>query len=336
MPIRRAATLKDVAAEAGVSKVAVSVVLNGSRSNVGVSAATRQRILDSAERLHYRPNPIARSLRLRSTNVIGLYSGSEYALARGGAFLSQIIAGLQDGCEAHSKDLLVHGTFRGESVDDIYQELANGKIDGLVLHAPGNDALVNLLSKASLPCVVIASPVESIPSVVADDATGMRLIAEHLHQAGHSWVAFRPRILRHTSAQRRQTAFCQAATDLGMRVQVTPPGPSDYSLSPEEAALLDLPRERRPSAIVCWNDTSAYGLMTCCVERGVEIPTDLAIAGFDGFSLPGIPRWQLTTVRAPWRTVAKTAVDLLVAHINGEQIPQETTVPVTLKIGDTA
>jgi DNA-binding LacI/PurR family transcriptional regulator len=335
MPVRRAATLKDVAQEAGVSKVAVSVVLNGSRSNVGVSAATRQRILDSAERLHYRPNPIARSLRLRSTNVIGLYSGSQYAPARGGAFLSQIVAGLQDGCDAHSRDLLVHGAFRGQSVDDIYQELASGKIDGLVLHAPGNDALVNLLSDASLPCVVIASPVESLPSVVVDDAAGMRLVAEHLCQRGHRRVAFRQSFLRHTSSLRRASAFCESATTLGMRVQLISPGKDENELSPEESALLAGPRDERPTAIVCWNDTSAYGLMACCAERGMEIPNDLALTGFNGFTLPGIPRWRLTTVRAPWRAVAKTALELLVAHIRGDQIPRETTLPVTLEIGDT-
>jgi DNA-binding LacI/PurR family transcriptional regulator len=335
MPMRRAATLKDVAEEAGVSKVAVSVVLNGSRSNVGVSAATRQRILDSAKRLHYRPNPIARSLRLRSTNVIGLYSGSQYAPARGGVFLSQIIAGLQDGCDTHSRDLLVHGAFRGQSVDDIHQELASGKIDGLVLHAPGNDALVNLLGDASLPCVVIASPVDSLPSVVVDDAAGMRLVAEHLYQRGHRWAAFRQSFLRHTSSLRRAAAFCEAAVNLGMRVQLISPGPAEDQPSPEEAVLLSRPRNERPSAVVCWNDTSAYGMMACCAERGIDIPADLALTGFNGFSLPGIPRWKLTTVRAPWRDVAKTAVDLLVAHINGEQIPRETTLPVTLEIGDT-
>ena len=336
MPIRRAATLKDVAEQAGVSKVAVSVVLNGSRSNVGVSAATRQRILDSAERLQYRPNAIARSLRRQSTNVIGLYSGSQYAPARGGMFLSHIIAGLQDGCDTHSRDLLVHGAFRGQSVDDIYQELAGGKIDGLVLHAPDNDALVNLLSDAALPCVVIASPVESLPSVVVDDEAGMRLIAEHLYQNGHRWVAFRQSFLQHTSSKRRDAAFCRAAATLGMRVQRTLTGAAENQLSPEEDALLALPRNERPSAMVCWNDTSAYGLITCCAERGIEIPTDLALTGFNGFWLPGVPRWQLTTICAPWRAVAKTAVDLLVAHINGEHIPQETTLPVTLKIGDTA
>jgi DNA-binding LacI/PurR family transcriptional regulator len=246
MPIRRVATLKDVAEEAGVSKVAVSVVLNGSRSNskVGVSAATRQRILDSAERLHYRPNAIARSLRLQSTSVIGLYSGSQYAPARGGMFHSQIVAGLQDGCDAHSKDLLLHGAFRGQSVDDIYQELASGKIDGLVLHAPGNDALVGLLSDASLPCVVIASPVEALPSVVVDDSEGMRLVASHLHQTGHRWVAFRQSLLGHTSSRRREAAFCEAASHLGMRVQVIAPGPTENQLSPEEQDLLAAPARR--------------------------------------------------------------------------------------------
>lgn len=336
MPIRRAATLKDVAEQAGVSKVAVSVVLNGSRSNVGVSAATRQRILDSAERLQYRPNAIARSLRRQSTNVIGLYSGTQYAPARGGVFLSHIIAGLQDGCDAHSRDLLVHGAFRGQSVDDIYQELAGGKVDGLVLHAPGNDALVNLLSDASLPCVVIASPVENLPSVVVDDQAGMQLLAEHLYRAGHRWVAFRQSFLRHTSSLRREAAFGEAAARLGMRVETISPGPVEHEIGSAEAVLLASPRSERPSAMVCWNDTSAYSLISHCVERHIEVPADLALTGFDGFWLPGIPRWQLTTVCAPWRLVAKTAVDLLVARINGETIPKETTLPVTLRIGETA
>ena len=336
MPIRRAATLKDVAEQAGVSKVAVSVVLNGSRSNVGVSAATRQRILDSAERLQYRPNAIARSLRRQSTNVIGLYSGSQYAPARGGVFLSQIIAGLQDGCDTHSRDLLIHGTFRGQSVDDIYQELAGGKIDGLVLHAPGNDTLVSLLRDATLPCVVIASPIENIPSVVVDDAAGMQLIAEHLYQRGHRHVAFRQSPLRHTSSLRRETAFGEAAAKFGMLVEKIAPDVTETQINAAEIALLDLPRGERPTAIVCWNDSSAYGFINGCAEHGIELPADMAITGFDGLWLPGLPRRQLTTVCAPWRLVAKTAVDLLVAHINGENIPKETTLPVTLQTGETA
>lgn len=322
---------------AQVSTVTASVVLNGAKSsNVGVSTATRQRVLDAANRLSYRPNAVARSLRRRSTDVVGFYSGSQYAPARGGAFLSQVLAGLQDGCEEHGKDLLVHGTFRGQSVDDIYTELASGKIDALVLHAPDDDALVERLVRAPLPCVVIASPVEALPSVVVDDAGGMRLVARHLYEAGHRSVVFRHSSLRHNSARRRFDGFQEEAAALGMRVAVTSPPNMDLRFTPEEEALLPAAASaERPTAVACWNDSSAYAVLAECHERGIGVPGDLAVAGFDGYASPGVQRWQLTTVHAPWREVARTAVRLVVAHVQGKEIPKQTCLPVALRPGDT-
>lgn len=321
---------------AKVSTVTASVVLNGSRSsNVGVSSATRERVLDAANHLSYRPNAVARSLRRRSTNVVGFYSGSQYAPARGGAFLSQVLAGLQDGCEEQGKDLLVHGTFRGQSVDDIYTELASGKIDALVLHAPDSDALVERLVRTPLPCVVIASPVPALPSVVVDDAGGMRLVARHLYDRGHRSVVFRHSSLGHSSARRRFDAFQKAADELGMTYEVTKPPTIDPRFTPEEEALLTVRAGGKPTAFVCWNDSSAYAALAECLDRGIRVPEDLAVTGFDGYTYPGVPRWQLTTVHAPWREAARTAVRLLVSHVGGEEIPRETCLPVALRTGDT-
>src|SRR5438128_12275157 len=93
---RNAPTLEDVARLAGTNKASVSVVVNGSRSGGGVSEATRRRILAAAQKLQYRPNVVARSLRRRSTNVIGFYSGQGYMNARN-AYIAEIIGGLQSG-----------------------------------------------------------------------------------------------------------------------------------------------------------------------------------------------------------------------------------------------
>src|SRR5262249_8954496 len=111
--------MKDVAERAGVSKMTVSAVLNGTSTHVRVSEPTRQRVLEAARELDYRPNAVARSLRRRQTNIIGVYCGFGYMNARL-AFLSEIIGGLQEGCDCHRKDLLLHGVFRGRSVEDIY------------------------------------------------------------------------------------------------------------------------------------------------------------------------------------------------------------------------
>lgn len=115
---RTAITLKDVAGHAKVSQMTVSAVLSGKAEERRISAATRVRVQDSARLLGYQPNAVARSLRRRSTNIIGLYSGLGY-LNAANPFLAELIGGMQDACDQHRKDLLLLGTFRGLSMDDI-------------------------------------------------------------------------------------------------------------------------------------------------------------------------------------------------------------------------
>src|SRR5688500_10745180 len=102
---RRATTMQDIADQVGVSRMTVSVALHGTTSHVGVSEATRARILEAASLLSYRPNAVARSLRRRQTNIIGLYSGYGPIDPRV-TFYSQIVAGLQQACVPLRKDLL--------------------------------------------------------------------------------------------------------------------------------------------------------------------------------------------------------------------------------------
>ncbi len=99
---------------------------------------------------------------------------------------------------------------------------------------------------------------------------------------------------------------------------------------------LDQPRQNRPTAAVCWNDQTAYNLREDCHRRGLRVPEDLAIAGFDGLPPPHVPNQRLTTIRAPWIEVASTAISLLTRRIEGEAIPHETVLPVEFITGDTA
>src|SRR5438067_446452 len=144
--------MKDVAERAGVSLMTVSAVVNGRTAERRISSATRDRVEEIARFLDYRPNGVARSLRRRSTNVVGVYSGIGY-LNAANPFLSEFIGGLQEGCDEHQKDLLLHGTFRGRSVDDIYAELVDGRLDGLIVQAPPSDPLVDRLAASHFPVV---------------------------------------------------------------------------------------------------------------------------------------------------------------------------------------
>ena len=335
---QRKATLKDVAARVGVSKMAVSVVLGGDRSShVRVSDRTRARILEVAHEMGYRPHAVARSLRRRSTNIIGLYCGYGYLNARL-PFLAEIIGGLQEACDQHQKDLLLHGVFRGQSVESIYQELANGSIDGLVIHAPPNDPLVDRLAESPLPVVAIGDAIPALPSVVVDDIGGSYLIADYLIAKGHRHILYRnsPPRLSLAAVQRRRTAFVEAVEADGLEVIDWTGEEQTDAHDPTLFPCLDRARDERPTVAVCWNDRAAYDMLAHCLARRLPVPEDFAIIGFDGIGTPLDRIWKLTTVRAPWAQVAQTAIKLLVAQIAGEPIAQETVLPVELVCGNTA
>jgi DNA-binding LacI/PurR family transcriptional regulator len=338
MADKKAVTISDVAARAGVSMMTVSNVLSNNQARRRhVSEETRARVLEAIEQMKYRPNANARSLRRRRTNIIGFYAGHGYINPEN-AFLAAILGGLQEGCDAHRKDLLIHGTFRGKEVADIYLELADGRIDGLVLYSPTNDPLVELLAESSLPVVAIADAVPILPSVVVDDAAGAHLQAEYLAQRGHRRIAYHSSARFQVSAERRLAAFRDAAAASGLEVLEYPSAHArnEAHVSEDVVRWLDAPPGERPTAAVCWNDVAAYDLLYHCLKRGLRVPEDVAILGFDGV-IPsrGLGR-RLTTIRAPWASVAQTAVALLVQEIEGGTVAQETTLPVELVLGDTA
>jgi DNA-binding LacI/PurR family transcriptional regulator len=330
------ATIKDVAASAGVSSSAVSAVLGHNPSrHVRVSEQTRSRILEAAARIHYQPNRAARSLRSKRTNVLGVYTAQGY-LNPYMPFTSQIIGGLHLGCDAAGKDLLLHGMYRGRPAEEILAELTGGQIDGLILYTRPEDPLVPLLAASALPVISVVDALPGLPTVVADDAAGSALLAAHLAARGHRrivYVAGSPTLV---SAMRRLEAFQAAAATLGMEIMEFHPSSHHERFAEGELTWLDLPPPVRPTAAVCWNDLAAYFLLEECRRLGVCLPGDLAVAGFDGIVPPHSGPLRLTTIHAPWTEVARAAIPLLVRLIDGEAIAPETRLPVTFVPGDTA
>jgi DNA-binding LacI/PurR family transcriptional regulator len=335
MKKQNAPTLSDVAARAGVNRVTVSVVLNNARANTRVSEATRQRILQAAAELRYQPNAVAQSLRRRRTNILGFYSGDNYNDLRN-PFFSQLVSGLQKGCEEHDQDLLIHRRRGDRTAEAVYADLVNGKVDGLILFTTPEDPLIELLAASHLPVIGLADANPAIPSVVVDDAHGGQMQVEHLAQRGHQTVFYQPGPQHLVSARRRQAAFLAAAEARG--ITVIRGVPTDWvgaQLCPDSQAALASHRPDRPTAVVGWEDLCAYRLLLRCQEMGWQIPQEMAVMGFDGIVQPVEPVWQLTTIRAPWRMVAYTAVLLLLAQREGKPAPPETVLPVELVPGNT-
>ncbi len=329
-----AATLVEVAAQAGVNAAAASVVLNGSRSGTRVSPATRERILEAAERLQYSPNAVARALRKRSTDVIAFYDAQNPRPDIRTPFSTAIMAGIQLGCEQHEKDLLIHRRVDGHSDEAIFLRLLNGQIDGLIFSASIITPLIERLVASRLPVVTIVHQVPGAPSVGIDDAQGGRLLALHLAQKGYRRVLY-----RRTEAElpptleARFNAFCETARAHGITLMHS----RNDGFLPDEAetAMLLAPQGRRPDAVACWNDFSADGIAAFCQARGLRIPEDIAIVGFDGLPSMERPSLQLTTIQAPWPEVARLAVEMLAAQCAGQNVPPRTVLPVNLLVGQT-
>ncbi len=332
--IRRHTTLKDVAEKVAVSPYTVSVVLNGSKSNTRVSDATREKIVIAAKQLGYRPNGLARALRQRSTNIIGLYFGYG-SLEPHDPFHAEVLTGLQRGCEACEKDLMIHYSFHRYGVEEVFNELVGGKIDGLVLLASPSDPLVPRVRASGLPVVAMTDSLDGIPSVIADDAAGSRLIAEHLASKGHTTIMYRVCPGESDSAGRRYDAFRTHATRLGITIHEGRTEDWRGSVSRQERELLTDRERLGLTASVCWGDPSANALLSFCKSSGISVPTDLAIVGFNGIELSVEPAHRLTTVHAHWAEVAQRAVQTLADQIAGKVVPMWSVLPVEFVEGDT-
>jgi DNA-binding LacI/PurR family transcriptional regulator len=327
----RPATLIDVAKLAGVSRSTASSVLNGACQTTRTSPQTRERVRRAADELAYRPNAFARSLRRAGTRTIGFYTGFDNIDARN-PFVATVLSGLYAQCDYHLCDLLIHrGSLRSGRQDQI-QEILGGKVDGVVLWTHSGDPVIEMLATLRFPAVAIADRVGTVPSVTADDAGGARLVARRLADRGHKRVLYRLPRAERPSGNVRCTAFLEDALALGLRVDVCASDDYDDKFSDHEVRLLTAPQRERPTAVVCWNDSSALQAYREFQLRGWA--GRFALIGFDGFDAPGLPV-TLSTVNAAWSDVARTAVDMVHEMAAGQPVDAHVSIPVSLVDGDT-
>ncbi len=325
-------TAKDIALELQLSQPTVSRILSGVPGH-RVAEATRARVEDTARRMGYQPNAVARSLRQGRTHIVGLYTNHDYDARN--EFLGTIIGSLQRACEQQDLDLLLHSARFGRSAETMFGKLRDGRIDGLILHANADDPLVTLLGASTLPVVTIADSLPDLPSVTCDDAGGMHQIMTTLWERGYRRFVFLGPDQPLTSVVRRRMAFEAEIA----RHEVAAGDCTILSIVGEEAGmrLSDILAFGHKPAVVCWNDRTAYALLRACRAKQVRVPEDLAVTGFDGFPDDKIPAWKILTVRCPWADVAAAALGVLIERIGGSSAPaRETCLPVSLVPGNTA
>jgi DNA-binding LacI/PurR family transcriptional regulator len=306
-------TAKEIGRRLGLSQPTVSRILSGA-NGYRVSPETRRRVLDMAAQMGYRPNALARSLRQGRTNIVGFYTGYGYLDARN-PFLAELIGGLQRSADTRQLDILLHGVFRGASTDDIYGELVNGRIDGLFLHTYPDDPLAARLRDSSLPVVALADAISGIPSVVADDVRGTRMLLDYLWDKGHRRIGYIRPTHRFASVERRIEAFREWTAKHGITEGDAPVYEVEFEFS--KSAMEDaMDSPNPPTAICCWNDMTAFDLLYQCGQRDINVPDDLAIVGFDGLLAdPRLCPRALVTAGASWTDIADRAMNLLMRQM---------------------
>jgi DNA-binding LacI/PurR family transcriptional regulator len=304
--------MKDVAAAAGVSQSTVSRILNDVPVTIPVSERTRQRVLEIARELGYRPHIFARALRGAPTMLLG-------AIVRDitDVFFASAIDALSIEARARGYSLVL-GTARAETDEALALTavLEARHCDAIVLLGDLRDEprLVEDLRRARIPVVALWHGSDAAPflSVSVDNRAGIRDALDHLHALGHRRVAFcgNETLL---DVHERRAAFEERAAELGLETAPELVRHTDNTTAGGEAALAELlALPRPPTAVLAATDVIAIGVIHAAYERGVRVPADLSVVGFDDVPLAAAVVPGLTTVQMPVAAMVGAAVERVI------------------------
>ncbi len=311
------ATIFDVARHAGVSIKTVSRVVN---NEPNVRRQTRDKVLRSVRTLRYQPNAAARELGGRRSRVVGLI----YENAEEFSYLNDLFNGALRICEPAGYTLLLRPLTLPDTeiVEHIRQFALNARVEGFVLPAPLGDLaeVTALLREMKIPFAAITprEPASDEINILCNDEAASFSLTELLIGQGHQAIGFIKGHPDHGASAKRFSGYRRALKKHGLpySARLVRQGYFDFDSGQSAAAkLLDLPRP--PSAILASNDDMAAGVIFEARGRGLNLPGDLSIAGFDDTRFSSRIWPPLTTVRQPIVKMAETAAGLLIEKLNG-------------------
>ncbi|WP_214371261.1 LacI family DNA-binding transcriptional regulator [Pseudonocardia sp. H11422] len=313
-------TIRDVAARAGVSPATVSRVFTQPHA---VTLQTRQRVMAAADELRYTPHPVARSLARGRTGNLGLIV-PDMAIA----FSAVITKAVQHQARRDGYALFVADSDDQAQGEDRIAAAMAKQVDGLVLSAPSmSDRQLRELADIA-PLVLINRELDGIPAVLmqATDAAGHAV--EHLDALGHRELVYLAGPSGYSNAMRQQ-AFRETSGRLGIPAAELGPFEPTFSAGVRAA---DLVLATSATAVVAYNDEIAVGVANRLADRGVRVPEDLSIVGFDDTSLAAMVTPRLTTVRLPATAAGAAAVHLLLDTLRGDDVSGRTPVELPAEL----
>ena len=323
--------LRMLAEHLELSQTTVSLVLNNSPSSKSIPQETRQRVMEAARRLNYRPNYFARSLRQSKSMSVGVLAPD---LSEG--YFTRVMSGVvQELTAAHYFYFTACHDWKKELIEQYPRMLVERAVDGfLLLNTPTEDIDV------PVPVVAISahSPAENVTNIVLDHHSAVEQALTHLYQLGHRRIAFMrgPRAI--PDSEFRWEAIQSVARELGLKIEPSNVIRIDtagwsmktgyHPMAPEIGykpmqALLE--KQRDFTAVFCFNDIAAIGALRALKDAGCSVPGDVSVVGFDDIQSAAYASPSLTTVRQPLMEMGKKGAQILLERIANreKEYPEE-------------
>ncbi|HEX4311182.1 MAG TPA: LacI family DNA-binding transcriptional regulator [Acidobacteriaceae bacterium] len=307
-------SLRELAAHLGLSLTTVSRVMNHAAKEYRIAPATQQRVLEAAASLNYHPNAFARGLRKKRSSTVGVIVPE---ISEG--YAASVLSGIEDALlQEKFFYFVVSHRHRADLLDEYPRLLLSRAVEGIIA------VDTRLLGPVPVPVVAVSGHrrKNGVLTIELDHLTAARYALSHLFDLGHRKIAFIKGQTFSSDTRSRWDATVKVCDSLGIRIDpqlVTQlegiaPGSEPGYVATREL----LQRERRFSAIVCFNDASAIGAITALHEAGLVVPHDVSVVGFDDIPAAATIRPALTTVRQPLYEMGRTAAMSLLSLIREE------------------
>ncbi|HUL33064.1 MAG TPA: LacI family DNA-binding transcriptional regulator [Candidatus Eisenbacteria bacterium] len=330
-------TIRDVARESGYSASTVSIVLNGAPLSRYIPGETKSRIETAAKRLGYRPNPLARSLRSQRSNIVGVMVFDIMD-----PFCTPMLRGLENALyRANYLSLLADAHNEAHRFESYLEMLLDRRVEGLVVIANWlvtDIKLLTDLTECHVPTIIAGRSFEngSLSTVSVDNESGASTALEHLYRLGHRDIAFLrgPKAL--ASSGQRWKGIRTYAQKVGLALNLKRIAELPESLDPNSSfeAGVQLTMELLGqgggfTALMAYDDMTALGALRALKKKGLRVPEDCSVVGFDDVAQASLSVPSLTTVRQPMEAMGNMSAGMVLEAIKG--LDQKKEIPIVRK-----
>ena len=321
-------TMEDVATRAGVSRALVSIVF---RQVPGASESTRRHVLAAADELGYQPDRRASRLGRSRTRMLGV------VFALGHDFHAEVVDGIYAAAGDHGYEVVLSGVSPRRSESDAVRATLAERCEAVVLVGSqlASRDIAELAERLPTVSVLRQPRVPAVDVVRTDEAAGLEQLVDHLHELGHERILYLNGGSAPGAAPRRR-GYLSAMGRRNLETASLAGGLTEEAGSSAAEQILARTAERRPTAVAAFNDRCALGLMHTLIRRGLRVPEEMSVAGFDDIAAAGYAHVALTTVRQDTDRLGQLAVDRLRHRLEESGTPSPAgVVPPTLMVRET-